>query len=65
MRASPFVVVGMLLLEIPWLLANLGDSEANDSIIYGSPLALGFGALLGWIANLTARCFARVAPQNE
>lgn len=65
MRAWPFVIVGMFLLEIPWLIGNLGDSEASDSIIYGSPLVLACGALLGFLVYLTARWLANVARESE
>jgi len=65
MRAWPFVVIGMLLLEIPWLLGNLGDDEASDSLVYGSPVVLACGAVLGSLVYLTARWLSWLARERQ
>lgn len=65
MRAWPFLLAGMLLVEVAWLIGNVGDSEASDSIIFGTPLALACGALLGFVCYLTTRWLAGLASESE
>jgi hypothetical protein len=61
----PYALLGALAVGLVWVLSNMGDSEAADSLIYGTPVYLMVGAALGSAVGLTVRGLSRWAAQQR